>query len=258
VTDDQIAAQLGAGETKPDDSVQEFLSYHGEGHFHAWEVRLDQQPGTWILKSPTHEDAERKLYRDLGLARLGDLFRPAITPQGLLTAVMTELIGAGSCLAHEQGEPHCEKQIAAPMVFVSKRLGRAYKGNLPSLDPESIARVVAFGCWVGAKDSEFVDGLDGRAYSIDHADSLCWTEGDDANASFGDLARLDDGSLKNAALYTQFVAEVSSFAPEAIVRCFVGIPTTWLGSHAERAQALGVLIKRQQLLEPAVHKYVSG
>jgi hypothetical protein len=243
----------------PDYSVAEYLRYHGEGHFHVWEVRLEAQEGTFIAKSPTHEDERRLLFRDLAVARVGALFNPSITPYAGLAEVPSNVAKPERCEADRQGEPPCNRPVAAHQVFATQRLGRAYKGTLANLDEESLARIAAFCCWVDATDSEYVDGQDGRAYSIDHADSLSgaarWREGSDPGVKFGDLARLDDGRLRNPKLYERFLEELRHLTEDAIVGAFAGIPPEWKASAEDRAHEALYLLARRALVGDAVREY---
>jgi hypothetical protein len=260
VTEREILQKLEQPDVQPGASVDQYVGYHGQGHFHVWEATLEGRVGTWILKSPTHEDEQRMLFRELALARIGRLFEPPITPHSVL-AVVPETTTAGlTCRAHTQDEPQCDRPVAGPIVFATQRLGRAYKSALQDLDPESLARVVAYCAWVGATDSEYVDGHDGRAYSIDHADSLCgaadWREGADPGVLLGDLVRLDDGRLRHRRLYSRFLDEVRELSAAAVVEEFTGIPHDWLGLPEYRAHEAAYLVARMDGVEEAIAKYV--
>ncbi len=261
MTEREILEVLGQIEASPDADVSEYLSYHGEGHFHAWRVTLRDRPNTWIVKSPTHEDENRLVFRDLAIARIGRLFDPPITPEPALASVSLLVASQLACRAEDQGEPRCERAVAGSAVFATHRLGHAYKGTLQNLDRESIARVVAFGSWVDATDAEYVDGPEWRAYSIDHADSLHnatdWCEGEQVDVRFGDLARLDDGSLRDPALYRHFIEELRTLAPVDVIHTFAGIPLEWGGALEQRAHEAAYLLMRQPGMEGAVASFTS-
>lgn len=259
MTELEILQVLEHMEPSPNTEVDQYLSYHGEGHFHVWRVTLRNRPNTWIAKSPTHEDNLRLVFRDLAIARLGHLFNPPITPEAALVGVPPPVVERLLCRADDQGEPKCDRDVAGSTVFATHQLGRAYKGTLQNLEVESIARVVAFGSWVDATDSEYVDGLDGRAYSIDHADSLQggrkWCEGEDVDVKFGDLAKLDDGRLRDPALYRHFIEEVAALALADVVHPFGGIPLDWGGTLKQRAHEAAYLLMRQRGMQGAVASY---
>jgi hypothetical protein len=122
-----------------------------------------------------------------------------------------------------------------------------------------MARIVAFCCWVDATDSECVDGLDGRGYSIDHADSLSgaqgWHDRENPVVQFGDLARLHDGPLRNRAPYERFLDELSRLTEETVIDAFSGSPQEWLGSQEQRAHEALYLLARRAAVEDAVQKY---
>src|ERR1700730_10226283 len=102
MTRDYVLDRLSDAKPVSEYSVAEYVRYHGEGHFHVWEARLKGQTDPWMLKSPTHEDERRLLYRDLALARVGSLFRPPITPKTGLARVPNIIAEPTHCKAHEQ------------------------------------------------------------------------------------------------------------------------------------------------------------
>lgn len=99
MTEPEILEALERQNVSPDVEVSQYLDYHGEGHFHVWRVSLRDWANTWIVKSATHEDEDRLVFRDLAIARLGRLFNPPITPQPAFAAVPPRIVEGLVCRA---------------------------------------------------------------------------------------------------------------------------------------------------------------
>jgi hypothetical protein len=263
-----IAAWLAAcdGEPAPPRLRARLLVPRTTGGSKPWDCQVED--GSWyVVKSMANPQDRRTgkpvkfLATDLICGRLGQLFRPALTPQAAVVEIPPAVAEAA---VHPRTRRRPAERPSPGPGFGSQLVEgaveiKADRGErIASVPPAEVARLVTFQTWLRGVDVSALVTADRRLLSIDHGFYLTahrWDRADfetvQVTVKLPSQLR-DREALSEPAVFAPALAELSAIADESIIRAFAALPTEWEVSLSLRARAAHFVLRRRPLVAQAL------
>lgn len=264
---EQITAWLEEFDTEPERVIARTLEFKGGGGSGAWACDCDDEAHYIVKAQNNHheQDAPRLkvVTTELVCGRLGQLFKPPVTPDTRVVMLPTALTSAvtypSATAVHPTSGTACGSKLIEGVVETKS-------GQTDAVAPETVAAVVAFQSWLAAQDPAALIQVDtGALYSMDHAWYLTgprWQldvlDAEPAGSACLNMIGPNVSRFSNRSVFATALQQLAELPEDSIVRAFSSIPEDWGADRPFRARLARYTLRRREYVEAALATLWTG